>query len=58
MRELTSFDDLKTVGGVLHKSFKAACYGRRLLGDDKEWHDAMEEASQWHHYTCSEAYLS
>lgn len=43
----TSFDYLKTVGGVIHESFKAACYARGLLDGDKEWHDAMDEASQW-----------
>ncbi|XP_019100224.1 PREDICTED: uncharacterized protein LOC104783899 [Camelina sativa] len=43
----TSFDDLKTVGGVLHETFKAACYARGLIDGDKEWHEAMDEASQW-----------
>ncbi|CAD5324562.1 unnamed protein product [Arabidopsis thaliana] len=43
----TSFDYLKTVGGVVHESFKAACHARGLLDGDKEWHDAMDEAAQW-----------
>ncbi|XP_024007954.1 uncharacterized protein LOC112083963 [Eutrema salsugineum] len=43
----TSFDDLKTVGGQIQTSYKAACYARGLLEEDKEWHDAMDESSQW-----------
>lgn len=43
----TCFDDLKRVGGVLHKSFQAACYARGLLEEDKEWHQIMDQAAQW-----------
>lgn len=41
----TRFDDLLTVGSVKHTTFKEACYARGLLDDDKEWHDAMDEAN-------------
>ncbi|KAF8049879.1 hypothetical protein N665_2102s0002 [Sinapis alba] len=42
-----SFEEVRTVGGVLYEKFKQACYARGLLDDDKEWHDAIEEPSQW-----------
>ena len=32
-----SWDDLKTVDGVLLPTFKEACVQRGLLQDDKEW---------------------
>jgi len=40
----TSFDSLKTVGGVLHGTFREACRARGLLDDDREAGDAMTEA--------------
>ncbi|KAF8107311.1 hypothetical protein N665_0123s0002 [Sinapis alba] len=42
-----SFEEVRTVGGVLYEKFKQACYARGLLDDDREWHDAIEEPSQW-----------
>ncbi|XP_010480897.2 PREDICTED: uncharacterized protein LOC104759696 [Camelina sativa] len=42
-----NFDDIKTVGGVIQADYKAACYARGLLDNDKEWHHAMNEANQW-----------
>ncbi|XP_024010402.1 ATP-dependent DNA helicase pfh1-like [Eutrema salsugineum] len=42
-----SYDDLLTVDGEKKETFKAACYARGLLNDDKEWHHAMDEANQW-----------
>ncbi|OMO62337.1 hypothetical protein COLO4_33117 [Corchorus olitorius] len=41
----TSYESLKTVHGVLHNTFKEACHALGLLGDDKEWKTALEEAS-------------
>ncbi|XP_048431135.1 uncharacterized protein LOC108868623 [Pyrus x bretschneideri] len=38
------FDDLKTIRGVLQPTFQAACNLLGLLGDDKEWNNAMLEA--------------
>lgn len=43
----TSFDAIKTVGGVKKISFKDACYALGLLKDDKEFIDAIIEASYW-----------
>ncbi|XP_028944574.2 uncharacterized protein [Malus domestica] len=38
------FDDLRTIKGVLQPTFQAACNSLGLLGDDKEWNNAMLEA--------------
>lgn len=43
----TSFDDIKTVDGVKKDNFKDACYVLGLLEDDKEFIDAIIEASHW-----------
>ncbi|XP_056843369.1 uncharacterized protein LOC130500247 [Raphanus sativus] len=42
-----NYDALYTVGDVVYKKFKEACYARGLLDDDKEWHEAIEEPSYW-----------
>ena len=47
MKGPTSFEEIKTVGGIVKKSFKEACYARGLLEDDKEFIDAIVEASLW-----------
>jgi hypothetical protein len=39
------FDDLRTVNGVVHATFQAACQARGLLADDAEWRTCMEEAA-------------
>uniref|UniRef100_K3Y356 ATP-dependent DNA helicase n=1 Tax=Setaria italica TaxID=4555 RepID=K3Y356_SETIT len=41
----TSYEDLSTIGGVLHPTFKDACQALGLLGDDNEWREALREAS-------------
>ena len=43
----TSFVDLKTVNGVAHPSFQSASRALGLLGDDREWDHALEQASLW-----------
>lgn len=43
----TSFEDIRTVGSVTYKSYKEACFARGLLDGDKEWQEALEEASYW-----------
>lgn len=47
LKGATSFEDLLTVGGVKHTTFKNACYARGLLEENKEWNDVMDEASTW-----------
>ncbi|OMP05879.1 hypothetical protein COLO4_08486 [Corchorus olitorius] len=41
----TSYTVLRTVNGTVHQTFKEACHALGLLGDDKEWKMAIEEAS-------------
>ena len=41
----TSFADLRTVEGLCHPTFQAACVALGLLEDDNEWNEALEEAS-------------
>ena len=40
-----SFNDLRTVNGVLHPDFKSACVALGLLDSDEEWHHTLEEAA-------------
>ncbi|XP_022004019.1 uncharacterized protein LOC110901502 [Helianthus annuus] len=42
-----SFEEIKTVDGVVYATFKEACYAYDLLNDDKEWNDALSEAKLW-----------
>ncbi|KAG6672053.1 hypothetical protein I3842_16G038000 [Carya illinoinensis] len=42
-----SFEEIRTVDNVLYPSFKSACCALGLLDDDKEWHEALNQASQW-----------
>ncbi|XP_057761126.1 uncharacterized protein LOC130981559 [Arachis stenosperma] len=46
-RGCMSFTDLRTVDGVVYNSFKETCYALGLLQDDKEFVDAILEASTW-----------
>ena len=43
----TSYEDIRTVDGVVHPTFREACYALGLLDDDKEFFDAIKEASTW-----------
>ncbi|XP_058784536.1 uncharacterized protein LOC131659346 [Vicia villosa] len=43
----TSFEEIKTVNNDTKKTFKEACYALGFLDDDKEYIDAIVEASQW-----------
>nr|XP_025617318.1 uncharacterized protein LOC112709653 [Arachis hypogaea] len=47
VRGPTSYEDIRTIDGVLYSTFKDACYARGLLDDDKEYIDAIVEASHW-----------
>ncbi|CAH1428835.1 unnamed protein product [Lactuca virosa] len=41
----TSFDEIRKVNGETYSSFRDACYALGLLDDDKEYIDAIKEAS-------------
>ena len=41
----TSFEDLRTVEGVVHPTFRAAAAAMGLLLEDREWATALEEAA-------------
>ena len=45
VRGPTSFDNIKTVDGVTHKSFQAAAIALKLVKDDKMWIECMREAN-------------
>ena len=47
VRGVKSYEEIKTVGQVIYDTFKEACYALGLLAVDKEWVDALNEASQW-----------
>ncbi|XP_074336651.1 uncharacterized protein LOC141673814 [Apium graveolens] len=40
-----SFEDLKTVNGHIHETFKKACAALGLLQNDNQWHEAIVENS-------------
>ncbi|XP_019167570.1 PREDICTED: uncharacterized protein LOC109163271 [Ipomoea nil] len=42
-----SFQDIRTVNGVEYLTFRDACCAHGLLDDDKEYIDAINEASYW-----------
>ncbi|XP_038695498.1 uncharacterized protein LOC119992778 [Tripterygium wilfordii] len=43
----TSFTDIRTINGTVYQTFKEACNAMGLIGNDREWHDAMQEATEW-----------
>ncbi|XP_019175634.1 PREDICTED: uncharacterized protein LOC109170955 [Ipomoea nil] len=47
VRGPTSYKDIRTVNGVEYLTFRDACYAHGLLDDDKEYIDAINEASYW-----------
>ncbi|XP_071740458.1 ATP-dependent DNA helicase PIF1-like [Rutidosis leptorrhynchoides] len=42
-----SFEELRTVNGILHPTFKDACFAYGLINDDREWTHAISEAKSW-----------
>ncbi|KAK9072547.1 hypothetical protein SSX86_008981 [Deinandra increscens subsp. villosa] len=42
-----SFNDIKTVSGQIHPTYRAACEAMGLIGDDTEWALTFEEAALW-----------
>lgn len=45
-RGCTSYESIRTVNGKIYKTFQEACYVLGLLADDKEFIDAIKEASE------------
>lgn len=43
----TCYEDIRTVGDDVHATFRDACFARGLLQDDKEFINAINEASTW-----------
>ncbi|XP_060190424.1 uncharacterized protein LOC132619584 [Lycium barbarum] len=43
----TSFESIRTINGVKHKTYREACYALGLSDDDKEWNGCLAEASIW-----------
>ncbi|KAI9092285.1 hypothetical protein K1719_027785 [Acacia pycnantha] len=42
-----NYEDIRTVNNVVFPIFREACYALGLLDDDKEYIDAIKEASSW-----------
>jgi hypothetical protein len=43
----TCYDDIKTINNIKYDTFKDACFALGLLDDDREFIDAILEASHW-----------
>jgi len=43
----TSYNDIRTINGVPYPTFKEACFAMGLTDDDKEFEEAIKEASTW-----------
>ncbi|XP_038717417.1 uncharacterized protein LOC120010695 [Tripterygium wilfordii] len=43
----TSYEDIRTVNGIICPTFKDACYALGLIGDDNEWSECLKEVSDW-----------
>jgi hypothetical protein len=42
----TSFENLRTINGIIYPSFKEACIALGLLQNDEEWDQCLKEAEQ------------
>ena len=47
MRGARNYDEIKTINGIVHSTFQSTCSVLGLLGDHKEWHEVLNEASFW-----------
>lgn len=45
VKGVKSFQDLRTVNGFTHETFKSTCVALGLLEDDAEWIQCLHEAS-------------
>ncbi|GKV43081.1 hypothetical protein SLEP1_g50419 [Rubroshorea leprosula] len=46
-RGCRSYEDIRTINGIVFPNFKEACYALGWLDDDKEYIDAINEAHLW-----------
>ena len=44
--DATSFENLRTVDGIIYPSFKEACIALGLLQNNEEWDQCLKEAEQ------------
>ncbi|XP_071688411.1 uncharacterized protein [Rutidosis leptorrhynchoides] len=42
-----TYKEIRTVDGILHPTFKDACFASGLINDDREWTEAITEARLW-----------
>ncbi|KAI9084406.1 hypothetical protein K1719_033596 [Acacia pycnantha] len=47
VRGAKNYEDIRTVNTVVFPTFREACFALGLLDDDKEYIDAIKEASSW-----------
>ena len=47
MTDPTSYEDIRTIDGVVYSTFREARYALGLLDDDQEFIDGIKEASVW-----------
>ncbi|XP_047953329.1 uncharacterized protein LOC125199313, partial [Salvia hispanica] len=52
VRGATSYEEIRTVNGIQHATFRDACFALGLLDDDKEYIDGIIEASFWASTDC------
>ncbi|XP_023741901.2 uncharacterized protein LOC111889982 [Lactuca sativa] len=43
----TSYEDIKTINGIVHDSYKDACYALGLLDDNREYISSINETHHW-----------
>lgn len=43
----SSFEEIRTVDGITYNTIQEACYHRGLFESDREWHSAIQEASNF-----------
>ena len=42
-----TFEEIRIINNIIPPTFRVACYALGLLDDDKEWHEAIRQASLW-----------
>ncbi|CAA7019724.1 unnamed protein product [Microthlaspi erraticum] len=45
--KVESFEEIQSAGDTKYDDYKSVSYDRGLLDSDSEWHDVMDEATQW-----------